>query len=139
MTIALADLLQDSRVRVGWTTSRPAAWAFDLDAIRQAARELGVTGEVEVGCAEYANGRWAGMHSVHRGVHRIRVGRTLSAEDASRILWHELTHAAQWDRGERHSTREVLRDEGRDAYMTHPAEIEARANEREHDRLALTA
>lgn len=129
MGVSLSAVLASERVRVGWTTREPCAWSFDTDAIAHACDQLGVEGEVAVGCAEYANGRWGGMYSYERGVHRVRVGRRLSAEAASRVLWHELTHAAQQSRGTIVSTLAVRRDEGDDAYMAHPLEVEARANE----------
>lgn len=129
MGISLAAVLATPRARVGWTTNVPPAWDFDLPAIERAAVALGVTQPVAVGCANYARGRWGGMHSFERDEHRIRVARWLSPERASRLLWHELTHAAQRDRGEVMGTARVRREEGRDAYLAHPLEVEARGNE----------
>lgn len=133
MPVLMMDVLAQSRVRVGWRTNIAPAWEFDLAAIGRACDELGVYGDVEVGCAEYARGRWGGMYSNERGVHRVRVGRRQSASEASRTLWHELTHAAQWERGERESTQAVFRDQGSAAYADHPKEVEARANEQRAD------
>lgn len=125
MAVSLSACLASAQVRVGWTTNIPAAWEFDTVAIARACHELGVTGEVEVGCAEYARGRWQGMYSHERGIHRVRVGRRVSVEAASRILWHELTHALQHERGEREGTTRLRGD----AYRLHPKEVEARSNE----------
>lgn len=122
MGVSLMGTLASSRVRVGWRTNIAPAWEFDLAAIGRACDELGVYGQVEVGCAEYPRGRWGGMYSHERDVHRVRVGRRFGAEDASRILWHELTHAAQTERGELVDTRGP-------GYWEHPLEVEARGNE----------
>lgn len=129
MGISLSAVLAAERVRVGWTTREPCEWSFDTNAIAHACDALGVIGDVEVGCAEYARGRWAGMYSHERGVHRVRVGRRLSVDEASRVLWHELTHAAQESRGEVADTCRVRREQGHAAYMAHPHEVEARENE----------
>lgn len=125
--ISLAGLLASEQVTIGWHTRVPPAWEFDCAAIASAARELGVRGRIEVGCAEYANGRWGGMYSYERGVHRIRVKRASRAEYATRILWHELTHAAQHERGDTAGTRAL--GAGTEAYRNHPKEVEARATE----------
>lgn len=66
------------------------------------------------------------MYSYERGVHRIRVLRRAGAQDATRILWHELTHAAQQTRGER---TDGTRSYSGAAYREHPREIEARESE----------
>lgn len=125
MAVSLMGVLAEQRVRVGWRTNIAPAWEFDLAAIGRACDDLAVYGDVEVGCAEYPRGRWAGMYSYERGIHRVRVGRRLSLADASRVLWHELTHAAQTERGETVSTAHLRGV----AYYAHPLEVEARANE----------
>jgi hypothetical protein len=44
---------------------------------------------------KHLGGRYIGLRN---GVHRIGVASGLSARSASRMLWHELTHAAQVER-----------------------------------------
>lgn len=136
--MALERWLAREQVRVGWRTAVDPDWGFDLDAIRAAVRELGLREPVQVGCAEYANGRWSGMysHDADEG-HRVRIGRRLSAEQASRTLWHELAHAAQRERGSTGGTRHLARRD-RAAYESDWREVDARAHEANHDRLPLT-
>ena len=124
-------------VRVGWRTRLEPEWTFDVDAIEHAARELGVTSPVVVGAVEYRRGRWGGMHRVERGEHRISVPRWQTPEEASRVVWHELSHAAQHDRGVKGGTKAVARAYGWGAYMADPREVEARDAEANHERLAL--
>lgn len=132
MGVCLGAIL--TRPRVGWSTNIAPAWDFDLGAIANACEVLGVKAPVVVGCAEYPRGRWGGMHSVERGEHRIRVRRAHSAAAASRTLWHELSHAAQSDRGVEGGTAALSGA----AYTNDPREREARAAERNHDeRFAL--
>lgn len=123
-----------SQVRVGWRTNVEPSWEFDLDALALAARTLGLRLPIEVGCAEYPRGRWGGMHSCERRgtsyVHRVRVRRASSANSASRLLWHELAHAAQSERlGTDAFDREYEREERRVGYERNPFEIEAREHE----------
>lgn len=142
MAVSLNAAVTRSQVSVGWRTNIEPRWSFDLDAIRQACEFLGVRERVVVGCAEYANGRWGGMYSWDErlgGVHKIRVKRAASAEGAGRILWHELTHAAQRERdGRSAGTRTIRREQGLEAYRSHPAEVEARHNESYVEDLQLT-
>lgn len=119
--------LANARVTVGWRTRIAPTWAFDLAAIDRAADELGVRGPIHVGCAEYPRGRWGGMYSYERGIHRVRVRRAHSALEASATIWHELTHARQQTRGERDDGG--TRSARGAAYDLHPREQEARANE----------
>lgn len=118
-------------VRIGWHTTNEPAWTFDVDALRRACVHMGVTRPVEVGCANYHRGRWGGMHSLERNVHRVRVAYWLPADAASRTLWHELSHAAQSDRGIPSGTRTLKGD----AYTNDPREVEAREAEQHHDTL----
>lgn len=136
---ALEQLLASEQarrpVRVGWGTREQAAWAFDLDALNAAARELELRWSVIVGCAEYPAGRTGGRQSNERDegqwVHKIRVRRRGGAGEASRTLWHELAHCAQ---AERLGVDEFDRQydaHGRKgaAYWSNPFEVEARAYE----------
>lgn len=138
MGISLAAALEPARVSIGWHTRTPAKWDFDLRAIARACEHLGVEQPVVVGCAEYANGRWAGMYSNERGTHKIRVRRSSSAHAASRTLWHELTHAAQHERGDSLDTGISASRASRlsaQAYNELPGEAEAKYNERLHARM----
>lgn len=120
-------------VRIGWRTNHAPAWEFDIDAMRRACVHLGVTRPVEVGCANYHRGRWGGMHSLEHGIHRVRVAYWLPAGAASRTAWHELSHAAQSDRGIPSGTAQLRRELGDDAYTADPREVEAREAEQLHD------
>lgn len=122
-------------VRIGWHTNATPAFDFDVPAMRRAVMHLGVTRPVEVGCANYHRGRWGGMHSLERGIHRVRVAYWLPPNDASRTLWHELSHAAQSDRGIPSGTAQLRRELGDDAYTNDPREVEAREAEQLHDTL----
>lgn len=125
------DILADFAappVRVGWRTNAPPSWDFDLDAIQRARELLGVTRPVVIGCVN-ARRRWTGMHHDEGATHRITVAHWHTPEGASRTIWHELSHAAQADRGVPGGTSQLR---GR-AYDMDPREVEARAAESNHD------
>jgi hypothetical protein len=121
--------------------------------VDDAGRQLGLTMPVRVLVRSYRHlsGRYIGLRD---GVHHIGLASDLSARSASRVLWHELTHAAQVERLGGHAaftkrwwaemkaagltTRQASRAETR-GYGRTPLEREARANERRHRRLALAA
>jgi hypothetical protein len=96
----LTKVREHEQVTLAWSTRLAPVWEFDFDAIRDVANELGVRWPIRVGCAEYARNRKQGLHSCERdrAPHVITIGRTLDSADASRMLWHELTHAAQAER-----------------------------------------
>lgn len=87
-----------TNVRVGSYTTTPPRWEFDVPAIEAAARSLGLRRPVTVGCARYLSGRWEGMHIYANERHEINVSCSLTADKASRLLWHELAHAQQRER-----------------------------------------
>lgn len=143
-----------SRVFLQWRTRKACAWEFDLDAIERAGRELGLRLPVGLAVVE-AGGYWQTTDGAHRvktadrgeHAHGITVRRSVDAERASRILWHELTHAAQ---AEAHPTgphrfyREAYAVHSRarvgaygGAYRANPFEVEAREAEANHERLPL--
>jgi hypothetical protein len=123
----------------------------DTDAMDQASAALGLLLDVRVFVRryEYPSGRYIGVRG---GVHHIGVDRDLSAPDASRTLWHELTHALQAERLGGHkaferqwwaemreiglSRRQASRASGR-RYRRTALEAEAARNERRHSHLAL--
>lgn len=120
-----------ANVRVGGYTNTPPAWEFDVDAIEAAARSLRLRRPIIVACARYPTGRWQGMASYANGAHDLHVGCALTADQASRTLWHELTHAQQRERlGDRY-WREYMAAGGRTGpgYHANRFEHEARANE----------
>lgn len=140
MGVSLSAQLERAIVSVGWTTNIAPRWSFDLDAITRACELLGVRERVVVGCAEYPNGRWGGMYTWDErlgGQHKVCIVRAATAERASRLLWHELTHAAQYERGDDTDTRRLARRDY-SAYRSHPAEVEARRNESNHLMYPLT-
>jgi hypothetical protein len=127
---------------------------FDVDdaAVDQARQQLGVRLAVRVLKRRYVHktGRYIGIRC---GVHYIGVDVGLSPAEASRVVWHELTHAAQAERygGLRAFDRQwfaemqqvgisrvqATRAQGR-RYDSTPLEREASANERHHRKLRLT-
>jgi hypothetical protein len=127
---------------------------FDVDdaAVAQASQQLGVTLPVRVFKRRYAHatGNYLGIRD---GAHRIGVHCELASAEASRVLWHELTHAAQAERlggsdafdrrrnDEVHAAgltrQDAARAEGA-RYEQMPLEREALANERRHRQLHLT-
>lgn len=120
------------RVRVGWRTNRKPMYEFDIPAIERACDHLGVTRRVVVGAVN-ARRRWVGMHHERDAndpdAHRVTCKVAQTLEEASRTLWHELSHAAQSDRGVKGGTSQLR---GRE-YDEDPREIEARAAERNHE------
>lgn len=126
----LDDLLADFAappVRVGWRTNAKPGWDFDLDAIERARELLGVTRPVVIGCVN-ARRRFTGMHHDEGARHRITVAHWHTPEQASRTIWHELSHAAQSDRGVRGGTARLRGL----AYEQDAREVEARAAEENH-------
>lgn len=116
-------------------TNLTSTWAFDLEAIARACEHLSIRKPVSFGLRRKL--RHGGLCTIHATYCAIGIQAHFTPERASEMVWHELTHAAQDARGERCVTGEVLRTQGRDAYWRHPQEIEARANERNHDWLPL--
>lgn len=135
MAVSLMHLdvpAQPLHVRASYGTRIQPSWTFDTSAIRHACELLGVSAPVVICCAEYRRGRWSGMHSFEHGAHRVRIARWASANRASEILWHELTHCAQRDRGEDMSQAFSLTARSRlsrEQYDADPRENEAHCNE----------
>lgn len=115
-------------VRIGWRTNAQPAWDFDLAAIERAIELLGVTRPVVIGAVN-ARRRWSGMHHDEGHQHRVTVAHWHTPAGASRTIWHELSHAAQSDRGVKGGTTRLR---GRE-YDMDPREVEARAAEANHD------
>lgn len=122
MGVSLAALTSAPEVRIGWRTNVPPAWEFDVAAITNAARKLGVKGPIRIGCTEARRGRFDGLYMPEPNGHRISVWRRASAANASSIIWHELAHAAQEERGDHASTMQLRGA----AYTNDPSEVEAR-------------
>lgn len=125
-------------------------WHLDHGAIREACEYFGLDWPVDIKLTGRQGGRY-GAHTIYpnRHGHFITVKRWLSAEQASRTLWHELTHAAQVERVAARAgataPREVAtawraspeRGKGT-SYLRKPSEVEAREHEALHDTLPLT-
>ncbi|MEA2493269.1 MAG: hypothetical protein QOJ29_1180 [Thermoleophilaceae bacterium] len=128
-----------------------ARFSVAHDSVQQAAHMLGLTHRVRVYVRRY---EWLGGRYIALvdGEHRIGVASDLSAREASRALWHELTHARQVEQlggAEEFSTRwwremselgltrveAALADSRR--YRSAPLEAEAKVGERNHRRLSL--
>ena len=123
----------------------------DQDAVAQAARMLGLRHPVRVFVRRYewGLGRYIALID---GEHRIGVAADLSPGMASRVLWHEMTHARQIERlGGQRKFDAVWREQMRGLGMTPmqaaratgrryrraPLEREAEQYERNHRKLAL--
>jgi hypothetical protein len=66
------------------------------------------------------------------------VSKNLTAENASRTIWHELTHAAQTEADPLRFHTRYREESARVGYRQNRFEIEARENEAFHDVYALT-
>lgn len=143
-------------------------WRKNERAIREAIELFGLTLPVEIKLTSHAGGRYGahtlhpvgGQVRVHNGriywaetatglVHRITVKAWRSAEEASRTLWHELTHAMQAERELSKLANSSIKDKLEGwrtcadrghglSYSRKPLEIEAREHESFHDDLPLT-
>jgi hypothetical protein len=125
------------------------SWEVDRALLRDACERLVVRYNVIVTPAKLPDrvkGRYCGFDYVRKVLgHDIRISRYLSPEDASRCLWHELTHVSQfedspstfYDEYERYDRKyKQLLASGvasADAYLSNPFEAAAKANERLHD------
>lgn len=139
---------------------RPMAWEVDRVALAKACQALGITAPVHVkrSPGRSLNGAYHGKRLgalVHRhcepttAYHCITVSAVLHPNDASRTLWHELTHAAQAERDpdfhKKYAAAEKLqrcktkKGEAHRRYQALPWEVEARSNSGLHDEIgALT-
>jgi hypothetical protein len=125
---------------------------LDLEAVNDARSALGIKAPVAILIRAYTHldGRYIGFKG---GAHRIGIDRDLPARVASRVVWHELTHASQverlgslgdwaarWD-GEMKALGLTKQQSSRASarrYNRAPLEREARANERRFRRFRLT-
>jgi hypothetical protein len=114
----------------------------DPDAIEQARAHLGLEHPVNINLVpqaisqsgEYYSGGYRGMQD---GAHRFDLVSWLRPETASKLMWHELTHAAQYERDPnawQQGMPSYLRQQaqGLEAYKAHPWELEAKQKEQEH-------
>ena len=74
-------------------------WSLDRDAIERARQKLGVENlvltEIEKDTTEY----WGRLECDPTStVHTVRITSDLGAHEASKTIWHELTHALQIER-----------------------------------------
>lgn len=119
---------------VSMGASAPAPWRVDQDALKRACERLALSRPVVVHVTRGRGGRSKrGLHRDANGAHVISVVNYVSAERASRTLWHELAHAQQLERlgadvFHRSYDRETL-DRG---YDRNAFEVEARYAERRH-------
>lgn len=128
MSRSLAAVRARPRVSVQPAGSQHASYELDVDAIRTACEQLGLTRPVVIGFSLSA--RWDGLYTPNGGAHRVSVNALGSGMAASRTLWHELEHARQHESGERDPAGTThLR--GR-AYRDHPNEVAARRRESMH-------
>lgn len=80
----------------------PPKWQVDQRALESAMKKLGVTWKVRI--TRTSSRSKLGAHRLryrepaHRPQHSITVDKLVSPTEATRILWHELAHAAQAER-----------------------------------------
>ncbi len=128
---------------------RQREWEVDPVALAEARELLEVRRPVEIRrvSATRINGRWGPRRDPRSGEirHFIRIETHLDREQASRTLWHELTHASQFDRSVAEDTIESALSFARDCSIekrlphdARPSEIEANAARDFHDELPLT-
>jgi hypothetical protein len=97
---------------------------IDRKAVEVAARHMGIHAPVNVRQVGGVSGGYHGPDD--QGTHQISVVGWLQPESASRQTWHELSHAKQWEEGERFGVGyHDAYEQGHDAYRNHPTEIEA--------------
>lgn len=149
MTIVLDELdtvarATRPRIRATYGTRTAPHWRYDVPAIEQACERLGVRGCVRIYLSESRRGRWQGSQcwDERADEHVIMLARWLSPAEASRTLWHELTHCAQTERGDELFTNISSSARARmaeAAYRALPGEREAMRNERLGDRYRLVS
>ncbi len=142
-----------------------APWRVDPVNLERAYEVLGlkVSARISFTTAKNVRGRYYGMELVKdiRSIpdsededeamrsmmyHNIRIIHRLMPEDASRTIWHELTHALQYERDpegykenyKRECRKAIALTQSRfvsefEAYLRIPQETEAKANEYYHD------
>jgi hypothetical protein len=74
------------------------SWDVDEDAVRAAAKQLGMRGHVRVSLVRFAHNRCGRYVRFQDGFHVISLDSSLSARAANKTLWHEITHAQQAER-----------------------------------------
>lgn len=118
-------------VKVANTVTRNG-WTIDAEAIGSALELLGVDCSVQV---KLMNGRVTlGNTGKYAHGYVIGVSRYLSAEDATKTLWHELTHAMQCETGHAGEWNRFIESYrryssiagGSQRYLDNPYEREAR-------------
>lgn len=130
-------------------------WRVDADAVNRAREILGIILPVRITAVSKDNpiGEYFApivtrdkmrSESSKFAYHPIKIAKRLSAEAASRCIWHEMTHAAQWEHEPAFEEQyRLLEAEARrlaermgvnflEAYRMIPFELEAKANEEYH-------
>lgn len=126
-------------------------WRLDNDALLRACDELGILLPVRVAQVSDRDDPIGLYHAPRRDsvdgglFHPISVVARLTAPAASRSIWHEMTHAAQWESDPdfidnynrlNEAAQNVAKQNGLDykeIYRLIPYEVEAKANEAYHD------
>jgi hypothetical protein len=126
---------------------RPPMWEVDAKALNAACEHLKIAWPVQI--RRTSSAAHSGCHGtkIHAGrstpTHMIVVGKHLTSYHASRVLWHELAHAAQSEHAARQSNattaramklawRESTLRSRKIKYNVRPCEIEARYIENLH-------
>jgi len=120
------------------TCSKATAKVINVQAIEIAARLLGVENPIHIRTTK--GRRITGCHrfSIFDPVHRITFSTAESAEDQSKTLWHELTHAAQTDQLGLVDYAKQYRSQNRSVgYRQNKFEVQARDCGDWHDALSL--
>jgi hypothetical protein len=132
----LMDALAPAPVTVNGT-GVGNGWAIDQDALVHAMTRLAITRPIVVHVTNGRGGRSrGGMHwsprSETNGAHRIAVLRGLSPAEASRALWHELEHAAQYEEAPDTFANDYRAETRAFGYTHNRFEVAARRAERRH-------
>lgn len=109
-------------------------------AVLKAVKHFGLTKPVVI---RWANGTYrAGSYRYRNGEHHITLSTYYTGADVSRYLWHELTHAKQYEaaaaKGKSYS--DFHAEQARYPYSVRPIEVQARKYaEHYHAQLPLAA
>ena len=119
-------------------TSGGQRFRIDRHALKAACEQLQVYLPVDIRTHARVGGT-LGNHQLTSNRHNIMVKSYLDADEASSVLWHELTHAMQAERAIRSGKpwADEVREQRRYTYSTRPIEVEARKMAREMSHIKL--
>lgn len=133
--IAMWDIANNVEVPVMRVAAAPIQnFDVDNDAVEQARATLGLKHPVNVSIVGGTHGQYMGFQD---GAHQVNLVGWLKPESASKELWEEMTHAAQFERDPNGWHDELknywnIAGQGHDAYTQHPWEVEAKQMAESH-------